>query len=109
VHVYDGVDSKYVMRIAATAERFSEHPLAKAIVRKAADWSLTLGEPAAFRYSSGKGVVCEVENERTLIGSRALLEQEGVPTPDRRSSSERFSEVLVAAGGGSVANSLRGQ
>jgi heavy metal translocating P-type ATPase len=99
VHVYDGANSKDVIRIAATAERFSEHPLAKAIVKKASDWSLSIGEPAAFRYSPGRGVVCEVENQRTLIGTRALLEQEGVRVPDDGSASERFSEVMVATGG----------
>jgi len=99
VQVYDGAESKEVMRIAATAERFSEHPLAKAIVRKASDWSLPIGEPAAFRYSPGKGVVCEVEGRRTLIGTRALLEEEGVLVPDGESAFERFSEVMVATGG----------
>jgi heavy metal translocating P-type ATPase len=99
VRVYDGADSKDVMRIAATAERFSEHPLAKAIVKKATDWSLPIGEPASFRYSPGKGVVCEVDNQPTLIGTRALLEQEGVLIPDDGRASERFSEVMVATGG----------
>ena len=99
VHVYDGVSSKDVMRIAATAERFSEHPLAKAIVKKASEWSLPVGEPSGFQYSPGKGIVCEVENRRTLVGTRALLEQEGVLVPDDGSQSERFSEVMVATGG----------
>jgi P-type E1-E2 ATPase len=40
-----------------------------------------------------------VEGKRTLVGTRALLEQEGVPIPDDGSQSERFSEVMVAAGG----------
>jgi heavy metal translocating P-type ATPase len=99
VRVYDDTDSKDVMRIAATAERFSEHPLAKAIVKRASDWSLPLGEPAGFQYSPGKGVVCQVENQRTLIGSRALLAQEGVWVPDDASASQGFSEVMVATGG----------
>ena len=74
--VYDGFDAREIMRIAATAERFSEHPLAKAIVRKAADWSLTIGEPTDFQYTPGKGIRCQVENRRTLVGTRALLESE---------------------------------
>ena len=99
VQVYDGIDARNVMRIAATAERFSEHPLAKAIVKKANEWSLPLGEPSAFRYLPGKGIVCEVEDRRTLVGTRALLEQEGVAVPPDRSDSERFSEVMVASEG----------
>jgi Cd2+/Zn2+-exporting ATPase/Cu+-exporting ATPase len=97
VHVYDGVNSRDVMRIAATAERFSEHPLAQAIVKKANEWSLPISEPGAFRYFPGKGIVCEVEGRRTLVGTRALLEQEGVAVPADSSTSERFSEVMVAS------------
>ena len=99
VHIYNGFDAREVMRIAATAERFSEHPLAKAIVRKAADWSLTIGEPTEFQYTPGKGIRCQVENRRTLVGTRALLESEGVPIPNDGSTSERFSEVMVATDG----------
>ena len=98
VRVYDGADAKHVMRIAATAERFSEHPLAKAIVKRAADWSVPMGEPSAFRYSPGKGVVCQVENQPTIIGTRSLLELEGVLIPDDGSASAQFSEVMVATG-----------
>lgn len=99
VHAYNGAGSKDLMRIAATAERFSEHPLAKAILRKAADWSLTIGEPSQFHYTPGKGIVCEVENRRTLVGTRALLDEEHVPIPDDGTGSEHFSEVMVASGG----------
>jgi heavy metal translocating P-type ATPase len=99
VHAYDGVDSQNVIRIAATAERFSEHPLAKAIVKKANEWSLPIGEPSAFRYLPGKGIMCDVEDRQTLVGTRALLEQEGVHIPADGSGSERFSEVMVASDG----------
>jgi Cd2+/Zn2+-exporting ATPase/Cu+-exporting ATPase len=99
VHLYNGADSKEVMRIAATAERFSEHPLAKAIVKKALDWSVPIGEPARFQYSPGKGVVCEVDYQPTLIGTRVLLEEQGVVIPDDGTISERYSEVMVASGG----------
>jgi len=100
VHVYNGFDLKHVMRIAATAERFSEHPLAKAIVKRAMEWNLPLGEPSGFCYIPGKGIISNVEGSRTLVGTRVLLEQEGVtvPSPDG-SASERFSEVMVASGG----------
>ncbi len=99
VRAHDGASSEDVLMIAATAERFSEHPLAKAIVRRAADWSLPLGEPSGFRYSPGKGVVCHIDNQRALVGSRILLEQEGVAVPLEEDVSFRSSEVLVARGG----------
>jgi heavy metal translocating P-type ATPase len=99
VHVYNGYSPQDVMRIAATAERFSEHPLAKAIVKRASDWSLAVGEPAAFRYSPGMGIVCEVEGRRTLVGTRALLEKDGLPIPEDGGAAEQLSEVMVATGG----------
>ena len=99
VHALNGFDSTEVIRIAATAERFSEHPLAKAILSKAYDWSLTVGDPAGFRYSPGMGIACEVEGQPTLVGTRALLEQNGLQVPDDGSPSDQFSEVMVARGG----------
>ena len=99
VQVYNGYNPNQVMRIAATAERFSEHPLAKAIAKRASDWSLPVGEPAAFQYSPGMGIVCQVEGQRTLVGTRALLERDGLHVPDDGSGSEHFSEVMVATGG----------
>ena len=98
VRVYNGSSPQEVVRIAATAGRFSEHPLAKAIVKKASEWSSPAGEPQAFQYFPGKGIVCEVAGQRTLVGTRALVEQERVPLPDDGSQSERFSEVMVATG-----------
>ncbi len=99
VHTYNGYKPADVIRIAATAERFSEHPLAKAIVKRASDWSLQVGEPMAFQYSPGMGIVCEVEGQRTLVGTRALLEQHGHSVPQDAAASEHFSEVMVATGG----------
>jgi len=99
VRVYNGAGPRDVMRIAAAAERFSEHPLAKAIVKRASEWSLPIGEPAGFRYSPGKGILCQVEDQRTLVGTRAFLEEEGIAVPNGRDVPERFSEVVVAAGG----------
>jgi heavy metal translocating P-type ATPase len=99
VHVYNDYKPADVMRIAATAERFSEHPLAKAIVKRASDWSLMVGEPVAFQYTPGMGIVCEVEGHRTLVGTRALLEQDGLKIPVDESASEQYSEVMVATRG----------
>jgi heavy metal translocating P-type ATPase len=99
VHVYNGASPKDVMRIAASAERFSEHPLAKAIVKRASEWSLPIGEPEAFQYTPGMGIICEVRGQRTLVGTRALLEQDGLQIPEDGNASEQLSEVMVATGG----------
>jgi Cd2+/Zn2+-exporting ATPase/Cu+-exporting ATPase len=98
VRVFDGVGAAEVIRVAATAERLSEHPLARAIVKKAADLDLCLGEPSEFSYLPGKGIVCEVEGRSTLVGTRALLQEHGIQIPTD-GVSDRLSEVLVASGG----------
>jgi heavy metal translocating P-type ATPase len=99
VQTYNGYRPADVMRIAATAERFSEHPLARAIAKHASDLSLAVGEPAGFHYSPGMGILCEVDGLRTLVGTRALLEQEGLPIPEGGAESQQFSEVMVATDG----------
>jgi len=98
IHTYNGYRPIDVVRIAATAERFSEHPLGRAIVKRASDFSLAVGEPAAFQYRPGMGIVCDVEGQRTLVGTRALLEQDGLAIPDGGPTSDQFSEVMVATG-----------
>jgi Cd2+/Zn2+-exporting ATPase/Cu+-exporting ATPase len=99
VQTYNGYRPADVMRIAATAERFSEHPLARAIAKHATDLSLAVGEPAGFHYSPGMGILCQVDGLRTLVGTRALLEQEGLAVPEGGTASQQFSEVMVATDG----------
>ncbi len=88
-----------VIRVAASAERFSEHPLGKAIMKKAGQWSLPVGEPGEFQYFPGKGIVCQVDGMRTAVGTRALMEAEGISVPPSDARTQESSEVLVAAGG----------
>jgi heavy metal translocating P-type ATPase len=106
VEVYDGIGSADVIRIAATAERFSEHPLARAIVKKATELNLAVGEPTSFRYLPGQGIICQVEGLQTLVGTRGLMEQQAISVPPNSNGSQRFSEVLVATGG-KVLGSIR--
>jgi len=99
VQAVAGVSTLEVLRIAASAERFSEHPLGKAIVKKAIAWSLHISEPQGFQYSPGKGIVCQVNGARTTVGTRALMEAEGVSVPPAGVNSQAASEVLVATDG----------
>lgn len=95
----DGASPQDIVRIAATAERFSEHPLARAITGRAAEWSLPIGEPQNFRYVPGKGILCEVEGVPTAVGTRVLMRDEGVSIPHEEDTARSYSEVLVAAAG----------
>ncbi len=75
-----GHDEAEVLRLAASLERASEHPLADAIVRAAADRRLTLSQPSEFDSPVGKGVLGLVEGRRLAIGSGKFLKEQGVET-----------------------------
>ena len=67
-----------LLRLAASAEQLSEHPLARAIVMAAREKSLPLAEPAEFANLAGKGVRTRLESADVLIGSPRLLNEEGI-------------------------------
>src|SRR5688572_27865300 len=70
-----GVDEPTLLRLSASLERSSEHPLAAAIVAGAEERGVRLVEAVAFDSITGKGVRGEVEGREVLLGNRALLEQ----------------------------------
>jgi P-type Cu+ transporter len=72
-----GLDPREVLRIAASLERASEHPLGTAIVRGAQDRQLKLSEPAEFSYSAGKGIQGVVGGRPVAVGNRALMVEVG--------------------------------
>ncbi len=74
----DGFDEAEVLRIAASAERGSEHPLGRAVVQMAESRGLGLGEPQDFLAVRGKGIVASVDGDRVLVGSRRLLAEHGL-------------------------------
>ncbi len=89
---------------AASVEVGSEHPLGKAIVRRANEQGLTLGELTDFEALRGKGVQGVVDGRSVLVGSRVLLEEHGVevaPMEDemRRLEDEGKTAMLVAVDG----------
>ena len=78
VQAVEGFDKKELLRLAASLERASEHPLAKAVVMAATEQQLALSDPREVDSPSGKGVTGLVDGKRMLIGSGGYLEAEGV-------------------------------
>jgi Cu+-exporting ATPase len=74
-----GHDADEVLRIAASLDQGSEHPLADAIVRAARERGLTLDKPESFESSSGIGVRGQVAGHQVALGNTALMRQIGVP------------------------------
>jgi len=75
-----GVQPDEVLRLAASLDQGSEHPLADAIVRAARERGLALDKPESFESSSGVGVRGRVSGHDLLLGNAALMQQAGVPT-----------------------------
>ena len=67
-----------VLRLAASVERASEHPLASAIVEAARQKNLKLSEASGFEYFAGTGVKAVVDGKRVAAGNRALMTDLGV-------------------------------
>jgi P-type Cu+ transporter len=67
-----------VLRLAASLERGSEHPLAAAIVAGAAEGSITLAKAEDFRSVTGKGVVGRVDGRALALGNARLMQDVGV-------------------------------
>jgi Cu+-exporting ATPase len=74
-----GFASDELLRLAAGAERSSEHPIADAIVRAALAKALTLSSPTAFRTLVGCGVEAIIDGRAVLVGKPALLEARSIP------------------------------
>jgi Cu+-exporting ATPase len=73
-----GHDADAVLRLAASLERGSEHPLAGAIVQAAVDKGLVLAEASGFESRPGRGVTGAVEGRALALGNRALLDELGI-------------------------------
>jgi Cu+-exporting ATPase len=77
----DSVDESALLRLAAAAERGSEHPLAEAIVGHAAEAGVETVEATAFEAVAGHGVRATVEGTTVLVGTAAFLSEAGVDLP----------------------------
>src|SRR5208337_2769889 len=75
VYALQGWDEAEVLRLAATLERGSEHPLADAIVRGAQERGLQLGEAREFRSVTGQGVMGKVDGKTVALGNRKLFDE----------------------------------
>ena len=73
-----GVDEAGLLTVAASVEQRSEHPLAEAVVRGARARGLALSGPADFSAVAGRGVVAVLDGQVVVVGSAALLLEQGV-------------------------------
>jgi heavy metal translocating P-type ATPase len=91
--------SELLLQTAAIAESRSEHPIAKAILRRAAQLHLVLEDPAQFHYTPGKGIIAtSAGNDEIIVGSQHFLLERGVQLTQGTNASVA-SEIFVARAG----------
>jgi Cu+-exporting ATPase len=92
------------LRLAASLEQGSEHPLAGAVLRGASERGIALVRPAGVEARPGKGIVGIVEGHALVLGTPALLEERGIPLGDMSQRVEQLRAegqtiLLLAADG----------
>jgi Cu+-exporting ATPase len=88
----EGRDESELLRLAASLERGSEHPLAAAIVAAAMERGLTLSESSDFRSLTGRGVTGSVGGRSVAIGTLKLLDELGIDAGSLRDRAEERRE-----------------
>ncbi len=99
----EGVQPAQLLKVAASAEKYSNHPTARALANIAGEASLNLVEPEDFKETAGRGVNARVDGEDVVVGRAQWLVDHGV-ADDFRSRVEEadeagVSKIYVAVGG----------
>ncbi len=75
----NSVSADQILAYAATAEKFSEHPIGRALVAAGDNHSMKFGEPTDFNVLPGFGISAKVDGYRVTVGNRTLLTERGIP------------------------------
>jgi Cu+-exporting ATPase len=100
----DGIAPGELLRLAAAAERGSEHPLGEAIVRSAGEQGLPATPAERFRAIPGQGIEARIEGREVLLGNESLLAEKGVAVGALAQRSAALAEagktpMFIAVGG----------
>lgn len=102
---FDGLKGQDILALAATAEKLSEHPLAKAIMAKANEWRLDIPDAEEFWVIPGQGVAAILAGKTIVVGTEGLLREYGTSFPPTMGATvsgleqEGLTPLLVAASG----------
>ena len=92
------VSATLLLRTAASAESRSEHPIGKAILRKAAQLGIPCDDSAQFEYTPGKGIIASSDGEEIIVGNQHFLVERGVQF-NQKNGAVSGSEIFVARSG----------
>jgi len=108
----EGLSADELLRIAASAEQHSEHPIGQAVVAHSQSNEIRLARADAFEIKTGAGLQCTIEGQPIYMGNRAFLEANGVPPLSVRQDGEaqecesKGETVILCAIGTRVAGML---
>jgi Cd2+/Zn2+-exporting ATPase len=98
-----GVAPAELLRIAASAEKYSNHPTAKALAQLAGEAGVKLAEPANFSEAAGRGIKSDVDGQAVVVGRAQWLKDNGVTEDFMKAvdldETEGFSLLFVARAG----------
>jgi P-type Cu+ transporter len=100
--LYDFIEGENeLLRLAASAEKGSEHPLGEAIIAEASARQITLLEPEGFKAEAGRGIDTHVEGKSILIGNFQLMKErmfslDGVEADIARLQNEGKTAIIIA-------------
>ncbi|MFH1718335.1 MAG: cation-translocating P-type ATPase [Planctomycetota bacterium] len=78
VVAFDGISEEEVLRLAAIAEKYSEHPLARSVMNRARECDIQVPDPDEFKVEIGMGVIARLDGKKILIGKSTFLQDKGV-------------------------------
>ncbi|MCX5973843.1 MAG: heavy metal translocating P-type ATPase [Coprothermobacterota bacterium] len=90
---------KEVLLLAAAAERYSEHPLALAVVEEAKRQSLSIPDGSDFQAIPGRGVTVHLEGGEVVVGNAEFLLEKGLASLERKYEEEGYTVIYVARNG----------
>ena len=95
INPFNGAGKQDILQAAAIAELRSEHPVGRAIVKRALQQQLPVPEPASFSYEPGRGVWATIDGAEIAVGSAAMMTTRGLHLPTS-TNSNGGSSVFVA-------------
>jgi P-type Cu+ transporter len=87
-----GMNETELLRLAASVEKASEHPLARAIMDAAAERKIALAEVTDFDAPTGKGAIGTVDNRKIVVGNARFLGEIGIPVTALEAQAERLRQ-----------------
>ncbi len=93
IRTYGGMNEEEALLLCASAERGSEHPVARAIIKYARDKAVLLLEPESFQALPGRGIRAAVDGREVLAGNIKLMRESGVDVSAAKTDAINFAEA----------------